>query len=71
MFGRRSGKTKELIEKLKEEGIEFYFDIKDMEHNEEIREQLWAVTDKRNCKVCWCSNLDVLLNWRVNAIQCF
>lgn len=69
MFGRRSGKTKALVEKSEEEGVEFYFDIKDMEHCEEIREQLWAVTGKKDCKISWCSNLDVLLNWRDNATK--
>lgn len=64
MFGRRSGKTKELIEKLEEEGVEFYFDIKDMEHCEEIREQLWAVTGKRDCKISWCNNYELFLRFK-------
>lgn len=44
--------------------MEFDFDIKDMEHCEEIREQLWAETGERNCKINWWSDIDLFLRWQ-------
>lgn len=44
--------------------MEFDFDIKDIEHEHEIKEQLWVMTGERNCKVNWWNNFDLLLRVR-------
>ena len=42
------------------EGVDYYFDINDMEHYNEIREQLLAETGKV-CKINWCAGFNYFL----------
>lgn len=65
--GRRTGKTKKMIEMLDNEGVEFYFSFDDFEHNIEIRQQIIAMTG-HNCKINWCVGFDRFLKCKKSLI---
>ena len=65
--GRRTGKTKKMVEMLDNEGAEFHFSFDDFDHEREIRQQIIAMTG-HNCKISWWVGFDRFLKYKKSLI---